>query len=56
MADWQKGGAIRPEDVDFLRAHVPGIAVYDFPGADHMLPFGKANEMVEQMQAFLKPV
>ncbi len=55
VADWQRAGAMRPEDVDLMRAHVRNLTVHEFPGADHNLATVKANEMVEQMQAFLQP-
>lgn len=34
-ADWQRGGLIRDEDADFVRAHVPSVRIIDLHGADH---------------------
>lgn len=55
VADWQKAGAMRPEDVDLMRAHIRNLTVVEFPGADHMLLFGKADEIVDAINSTLTP-
>jgi pimeloyl-ACP methyl ester carboxylesterase len=53
VADWERNGAMRPEDVDLVREHVHNLTIHEFPGADHMLPFSRADEMVDVMEAVL---
>ncbi len=55
VADWQKAGAMRPEDVDLMRAHIRHLTVIEFPGADHNLATVRATEIADAIQAFLQP-
>ncbi|HVF57594.1 MAG TPA: alpha/beta hydrolase [Pyrinomonadaceae bacterium] len=47
---------IGPEDRSRLRAAYPRALVCTFPGAGHMIPLLKLEEMVEVVKAFLKDV
>jgi pimeloyl-ACP methyl ester carboxylesterase len=55
VGDWARNGSMRPEDIERMRKHIPGLKVIEFPGSDHNLPTVKADELIDGIQAFLQP-
>lgn len=55
--DWDRGGAVRPQDVEFFRKNVPSGQVVRIPDADHGLMMWEQPELLLQpITAFLSTV
>ncbi|MEO8610969.1 MAG: alpha/beta fold hydrolase [Chloroflexota bacterium] len=53
QADWNTGGHLRDEDVDFVKAILPHVIVVKFPNADHQLQELHSTEVIAEMEKFL---
>ncbi len=53
--DWDRGGAMRQQDVEFFKTNLPAAAVVRLPGADHGLRIQEQPDtLLEHFDIFLK--
>jgi len=52
--DWNAGAATRDEDAAFVRAHKPDTVIVKLAGANHQLPDERTEDVLREMNKFLK--
>ena len=52
--DWDAGAAVRAEDVELVRAHLPGAQIVRMPGAGHGFPYEQTEATLGYVRPFLE--